>query len=287
MPGTDHDFYAILGIDHSATAEEIKKAYRKLARKWHPDTNPSPKAEHQFKLISQAYETLSDEDRRSEFNARQESARSSLPPKIRLGTEVIDFGTTKIGSDILPIVVTIYNDGGDGSCRVMPDVGAFWSVEGSVSEDDNAYAQLVFSASTDEYTDAGFYEEKIMVLLENGDEISATYLILQLVVEEALAPKPAAPDRPLGTRTVRATSPHPTYAPFFPVVSEALMKLGALVGSLLLLGLPFLIMKVSGAAESSSASDGLIVGTVIPFSCFGLFCLGCMAVVRAVLFLFE
>ena len=71
MPGTDHDFYAILGIDHSATAEEIKKAYRKLARKWHPDTNPSLEAEHQFKLISQAYETLSDEDRRSEFNARQ------------------------------------------------------------------------------------------------------------------------------------------------------------------------------------------------------------------------
>ena len=59
------DYYHTLGVDKNATDEDIKKAYRKLARKYHPDLNRGDKeAEKQFKLVQEAYDTLSDADKR-------------------------------------------------------------------------------------------------------------------------------------------------------------------------------------------------------------------------------
>ena len=55
------DYYAVLGIEKNSTADQIKKAYRKLALKYHPDKNPDDKkAEERFKEISEAYAVLSD-----------------------------------------------------------------------------------------------------------------------------------------------------------------------------------------------------------------------------------
>ena len=63
------DYYKVLGVDKKASAEDIKKAYRKLARQYHPDRNPGDaKAEERFKEISEAYDVLSDPDKRKKYD---------------------------------------------------------------------------------------------------------------------------------------------------------------------------------------------------------------------------
>ncbi len=75
----EKDYYQILGVSKSASEEEIKKAYRALAKKYHPDKNKGNKeAENKFKELSEAYAVLSDKDKRSQYD--------------RLGAEAFSFG---------------------------------------------------------------------------------------------------------------------------------------------------------------------------------------------------
>lgn len=62
------DLYEILGVDRDASFDDIKKAYRKLARSYHPDVNPDPKMAEKFKEITAAYEVLSDPDKRQNYD---------------------------------------------------------------------------------------------------------------------------------------------------------------------------------------------------------------------------
>jgi curved DNA-binding protein len=63
------DYYAVLGVDRKASAADIKQAYRRLARKYHPDVNAEPDAEEKFKEVGEAYEVLSDEEKRAAYDA--------------------------------------------------------------------------------------------------------------------------------------------------------------------------------------------------------------------------
>lgn len=87
MAATYKDYYATLGVPRTATVDDIKKAYRKLARKHHPDLNPGDKeADAKFKDVQEAYEVLSDPDKRQRYDRfgsdwQAGGARRSPPPR--------------------------------------------------------------------------------------------------------------------------------------------------------------------------------------------------------------
>jgi len=62
------DLYELLGVSRDADGDAIKKAYRRLARQYHPDVNPDPEAQERFKEISLAYEVLSDPQKRASYD---------------------------------------------------------------------------------------------------------------------------------------------------------------------------------------------------------------------------
>ena len=68
MATTERDYYLILGVERNASDAEIKRAYRKLAQQWHPDVNADPAAHDRFTEINEAYQVLSDPDRRGRYD---------------------------------------------------------------------------------------------------------------------------------------------------------------------------------------------------------------------------
>jgi molecular chaperone DnaJ len=91
------DFYIVLGVDRAATLNDIKRAYKRLARKYHPDINPGDRlAAQQFREIAQAYETLSDPDRRRRYDTGGGSATSAEPSTF--GFEGFDFSISVSGT---------------------------------------------------------------------------------------------------------------------------------------------------------------------------------------------
>jgi curved DNA-binding protein len=86
------DYYETLGVSRGASQEEIQKAYRKLARKYHPDINKTPEAEEKFKRIGEAYEVLKDPEKRKRYDALGENWRAGedfTPPP---GWDFFGFG---------------------------------------------------------------------------------------------------------------------------------------------------------------------------------------------------
>ncbi len=79
------DFYEVMGVSRNASEDDIKKAYRKLARKYHPDVSKEPDAEAQFKELGEAYEVLKDPRKRSAYDQFGHAGVSNQPPPPRGG----------------------------------------------------------------------------------------------------------------------------------------------------------------------------------------------------------
>jgi curved DNA-binding protein len=123
MATTDFkDYYGILGVNKTAPAEEIKKAYRKLARKYHPDLNPDDRnAEGRFKEINEAYEVLSDPENRQKYDQFgqywKQAAAGMPPPTGAASPEGMDFGQYGNFEDFINELLGRVDRGGGRSGR--------------------------------------------------------------------------------------------------------------------------------------------------------------------------
>ena len=105
------DYYEVLGVDKNASDAELKKAYRKLAKKYHPDTNPGDKeAEAKFKEASEAYAVLSDADKRRQYDQFGHAA-------FEQGGGAGGFGGFDFGGDMGDIFGDIFGDLFGGGSR--------------------------------------------------------------------------------------------------------------------------------------------------------------------------
>src|SRR6202453_1692619 len=116
------DYYKTLGVDKKATPEEIKKAYRKLARKYHPDTNPDDEqAEKRFKEISQAHDVLGDPDKRKQYDSGSGAFASGGGPGGGFGGfGNFDFDASSMGD----ILSTLFGGSGGQAGRGSAAAGA-------------------------------------------------------------------------------------------------------------------------------------------------------------------
>lgn len=117
------DYYGILGVSRTASQDEIRKAYRALAKKYHPDVNKDSGSEERYKEINEAYEVLKDPDRRSRYDGLgadwQQGQEFTPPPGWGGGGVHMDFGGSGGFSDFFQSIFGGFARQGGGGASVQ------------------------------------------------------------------------------------------------------------------------------------------------------------------------
>ena len=119
MAENKRDYYEVLGVSKGASEEEIKKAYKKLARKYHPDMNPGDKeAEEKFKVINEANEVLSDPDKKARYD---QFGFAGVDPNYGAGAGGGAYSAGGFDFGDLGDIFGIFFGGGFGGARANPN----------------------------------------------------------------------------------------------------------------------------------------------------------------------
>ena len=111
------DYYKILGVDTDASDKEIKSAYRKLARKYHPDVSQEGDAEEQFKNVAEAYEVLKDKDKRAEYDTLRQYGGAQFEPPPGWQSRSAGAGGGEYEGGFSDFFESIFGQAGHGSQR--------------------------------------------------------------------------------------------------------------------------------------------------------------------------
>jgi len=121
------DYYDVLGLNRDASEDDIKKAYRKLAMKWHPDRNPdNPKAEEHFKEAKEAYEVLSDAQKRGAYD---QFGHAGVDPQAGMGAGGAPGGFSGFGDIFNDIFGDIFGGGRGGRSNVFRGADLRYNLE--------------------------------------------------------------------------------------------------------------------------------------------------------------
>lgn len=149
------DYYEVLGVSRTADQKEIKKIYRKLARKYHPDVNKNPGSEERFKEIAEAYDVLSDAEKRrkyDELGANYRNGQDFRPPPGWENVRFESYGGPGAAGGFSEFFETLFGDGAAAPGEARS--GMAWKMRGMDHE----------AAITIDLQDAFHGAEKVMTL---------------------------------------------------------------------------------------------------------------------------
>lgn len=172
------DHYAVLGVPAHASAEEIEVAYRRLARKWHPDRNPDPSAAGRMVALNRARAILGNPSSRAEHDRQRLAAQ---PPRPCLEPALVNLGTLVPDRCAEPVTVHVLNQGGaPASVRLEPRDGPFWTVASVRGSDGpGEVAQLDLEADPAAMA-PGWHRSSLLVFLDDtAAELAITAYVPQ------------------------------------------------------------------------------------------------------------
>ncbi len=162
-------YYATLNVPHGASHDAIQTVYRGLAKVWHPDVNPSPDAARRFAAMTQAWEVLSDPDRRAAYDRGDlgVGTATTAPPEPEATPPILDFGLVDPGG-YRSLTLRISNKGGHcAQISFAPEIGPWFRVSEARAGSEQYLLEIDVTAEPVHGMGAGPHSDVISVYLDD------------------------------------------------------------------------------------------------------------------------